>query len=383
MINDSPTLILILLFFTFLLFHYLFFLQKIIRGLSNLKPHQKEILPYEFISIIIPFRNEQDNILRNLKSIEAQFYPAEKFEVIYIDDFSDDYSKEILMKNIKKNNIKILSVPEDYSINAHKKRAIRFGIENAKGEIIVTTDADCTYDEEWLQTLMVSFDALTAFVSAPVEFVSEEGLFSQFQKLEFAGLVLTGAGLIGSGRPTICNAANISYRKKVFNEVGGFKDNMDLSSGDDELLMQKISRDTDFKVKFCIDQKAIVKTTANKTINDFFQQRKRWASKGLFYGDKSLIIRLILIYLFYAGLIFQIILGISGSSIFLLTTLISLTLKLIFEYRILHLGKFKIFQNLSLKYFFIAEILQIPYIIYAGLIGLFGNYTWKSRKLKR
>ena len=383
MTHNSSSQIILILIFAFLLLHYIFFLLRIIRGLSNLKIHQNEILPHEFISIIIPFRNEQDNILRNLKSIEEQFYPAEKFEVIYVDDFSDDESKEILVKNIKKNNIKILSVPEDYSINAHKKRAIRFGIENAKGELIVTTDADCIYDEEWLQTLMLSFDSLTGFVSGPVEFILNDGMFSQFQKLEFAGLVLTGAGLIGSGHPTICNAANISYRKKIFNEVGGFKDNMNLSSGDDELLMQKISRDTDFKVKFCIDQKAIVKTSANKTIHDFFQQRKRWASKGLFYGDNSLIIKLILIYLFYVGLILQIILGISGSSILLLTTLISLALKFIFEYRILYLGKSKIFQNLSLKYFIIAEILQIPYIIYTGLMGAFGNYSWKSRKLKR
>ena len=172
MINDSTSLIILISIFAFLLFHYIFFLQRIIRGLSNLKLQQNEILPYEFISIIIPFRNEQENILRNLKSIEAQFYPEEKFEVIYVDDFSDDRSKEILMKNISKNNIKILSVPEDYSKNAHKKRAIRFGIENAKGEIIVTTDADCIYDEEWLQTFLVSFDSLTGFVSGPVEFIS-------------------------------------------------------------------------------------------------------------------------------------------------------------------------------------------------------------------
>ena len=383
MINDSTSLIILISIFAFLLFHYIFFLQRIIRGLSNLKLHQNEILPYEFISIIIPFRNEQENILRNLKSIEAQFYPEEKFEVIYVDDFSDDRSKEILMKNISKNNIKILSVPEDYSKNAHKKRAIRFGIENAKGEIIVTTDADCIYDEEWLQTFLVSFDSLTGFVSGPVEFISDDGIFSQFQRLEFAGLVLTGAGLIGSGHPTICNAANISYRKKVFNEVDGFKDNMNLSSGDDELLMQKVSRDTDFKVKFCSDKRAIVKTSANKTIQDFIEQRKRWASKGLFYGDKSLVIKLILIYLFYVGLTLQIIIGILGSSIFLLTVLISLAFKFIFEYRILSLGKTKIFNNLKLKYFFLAQLFQVPYIIYAGLVGAFGNYSWKSRKLKR
>ncbi len=383
MIIDSSILFLVLLIFLFFLLHYLFFLQRIIGGLNSLSISKNNTLPYEFISIVIPFRNEQDNILTNLKSLESQLYPSEKFEIIYVDDFSEDLSQDILIKNIRKNNFKILSVPEEYSKNAHKKRAIRYGIENAKGEIIVTTDADCIYDEEWLQTLLLSFDALTGFVSGPVEFISDKGVFSQFQQLEFAGLVLSGAGLIGSGHPTICNAANIAYKKKVFDEVGGFNDNMNLSSGDDELLMQKISKDSDYKVKFCIDKKAIVKTSANKNMGDFLQQRKRWASKGLFYGDKSLVLKLILIYAFYLGLITQIILGITLSNIFLLSFLISILLKFIFEFRILSIGKEKLFNDLPLKYFFMAEVLQIPYIIYAGLVGTFGNYLWKSRKLKR
>ena len=380
---DSSVLIIVHLAFLLFLLHYLFFLQLIFRGLNKLKPSNNEILPHEFVSIIIPFRNESQNIVANLKSIESQLYPSEKFEVVYVNDFSEDNSLELLKSNIEKNNVRVLSVPEDYSKNAHKKRAIRYGIENAKGGIIVTTDADCIYNEEWLQSLMLSFDSLTGFVSGPVEFISDGKLFSKFQQLEFAGLVLCGAGLIGSGHPTICNAANIAYRKKVFDEVGGFKDQMNLSSGDDELLMQKISKDSDFKVKFCIEQRAIVKTSANKTIGDFFQQRKRWASKGLFYGDKSLVFKLILIYTFYVGLIFQLILGLILNQTFLVSFLISLFLKSILELRILAKGKEKILRNIQLEYFFIAEIIQIPYIIYAGLIGAFGNYSWKSRKVKR
>ena len=380
---DSSVLIIVHLAFLLFLLHYLFFLQLIFRGLTKLKPSDSEILPYEFVSIIIPFRNESKNIVANLKSIESQLYPSEKFEVIYVNDFSEDNSLELLKSNFKKNNIRVLSVPEDYSKNAHKKRAIRYGIENANGNIIVTTDADCIYTEEWLNSIMVSFDSLTGFVSGPVEFISDDNLFSKFQQLEFAGLVLCGAGLIGSGHPTICNAANIAYRKKVFDEVGGFKDQMNLSSGDDELLMQKISKDSDFKVKFCIEPKAIVKTSANETIDDFFQQRKRWASKGLFYGDKSLVFKLILIYTFYVGLIFQLILGLILNQTFLVSFLISLFLKSILELRILAKGKEKILRDIQLKYFFIAEIIQIPYIIYAGLIGAFGNYLWKSRKVKR
>lgn len=380
---DSSVLIYIHLLFLLLLLHYLFFLQRILSGLNKLKKSNSDKIQDEMISIIIPFRNEEENILANLKSIESLRYPIEKFEVIYADDFSEDISLKILSNNITNNNIRVISVPKDYSTNAHKKRAIRYGIENAKGDIIVTTDADCIYEDEWLHFLMQSFDADTGFVSGPVEFISDGRLFSEFQKLEFAGLVLTGAGLIGSDHPTICNAANIAYRKNVFNEVGGYKDNMNLSSGDDELLMQKISKDTEFKVKFCIDKKAIVKTSANKTVENFIQQRKRWASKGLFYADKSLVLKLIVIYTFYLGLILQLILGLIANITFLFPFMISLVLKFAFEFRILHKGKDKLFPNLNLKYFIPVEFIQIPYIIYAGLIGTFGNYFWKSRKIKR
>ena len=380
---ESPLLLILLSFFLIFLFHYLLFLQRIFRGLSNLKHTDNQSFPHEFVSIIIPFRNEKENILANLKSIESQLYPVEKFEVIYVDDFSEDNSVELLKQIIRKNNIRVLSVPKDFSINAHKKRAVRYGIENAKGKIIVTTDADCVHDEEWLKSLMQSFDSVTGFVSGPVEFETDNSLFSEFQKLEFAGLVLCGAGLIGAGHPTICNAANIAYRKKVFDEVGGFNDQMNLSSGDDELLMQKIFRDSDFKVKFCIDKKTIVKTSANKTLSDFYQQRKRWASKGLFYNDKSLVLKLILIYSFYVGLISQLILGLFYHPFFLVTFFISMLLKFIFEFRILYIGKKILFDDLRLKYFYIAEVFQIPYIIFTGLVGVLGNYFWKSRKVKR
>lgn len=373
----------LLALFLVLLLHYLFFLQRIFRGLGKLILNQNQIKPREFVSVIIPFRNESENILASLKSIESQLYPIEKFEVIYVNDSSEDNSMEILKENIKKINIKIISVPNEYSINAHKKRAVRFGIENAKGDIIVTTDADCIHNEEWLISLMQTFDSVTGFVSGPVEFLDDKSIFSKFQKLEFAGLVLAGAGLIGSGHPTICNAANIAYRKKVFDEVGGFKDNMNLSSGDDELLMQKIWTDTDFKVKFCIDKNAIVRTSANQSLGAFYQQRKRWASKGLFYSDKSLVLKLILIYAFYLGLIAQIILGLTLNELFLFSFMLSIIFKIIFEYMILFRGKRLLLNNINLNYLIITEIFQVPYIILTGFVGAFGNYLWKSRKIKR
>jgi len=376
----NPVLIII---FVLLLAHYIFFLMKIFTGLKNINSDPSISTPTEFVSVIIPFRNEEKNILANLKSIEAQDYPKEKFEVIYVNDSSEDNSLNLLLDNKLTSNIKVLSVPEEFSENAHKKRAVRYGIENSVGGIIVTTDADCLHDNEWLSSLVNNLDEETGFVSGPVEFIVDKTLFSKIQKLEFAGLIITGAGLIGAGSPTICNAANIAYRKNVFDEVGGFRNQMDLSSGDDELLMQKIAKNTDYKVRFSINKKSIVKTQSNSNIAEFYHQRKRWASKGLFYGDKNLIIKLVLIYLFYFGLVLQPILAITLSGYFFLSLIASLLLKSMFEYLILSRGRKILFNNLSLKIFVIAELLQVPYIIIAGLLGAFGNLKWKERKIKR
>jgi cellulose synthase/poly-beta-1,6-N-acetylglucosamine synthase-like glycosyltransferase len=203
------------------------------------------------------------------------------------------------------------------------------------------------------------------------------------QRLEFAGLVITGAGLIGSGNPIICNAANIAYRKKVFEEVCGFSYQMSLSSGDDELLMQKIHRDSNYKIKFALNKNAIVSTEANPTIKDFYHQRKRWASKGLFYGDNLLLLKLVLIFLFYLSLIIQPILGILLSTKYFLIFFISYLFKISAEYLILKRGVNLLFNSNILKPFLITEILQVPYILISGFMGMFGNLIWKDRKIKR
>ncbi|HKI78956.1 MAG TPA: glycosyltransferase [Ignavibacteriaceae bacterium] len=377
----EPTL---LILFTLISVYYLNFILRIYRGLGNLTHSTvKKKLSEEFISIIIPFRNEEDDILKNLASLEKQNYPINKFEIIYVNDSSDDSSVDLLLRNKTKDNIRIITVPDKYISTAHKKRAVKFGIENAKGEIIVSTDADCTYDPEWLQSLVNCIDKDTGFVSGPVEFEDSEKLFSKLQKLEFAGLVITGAGLIGINEPIICNAANIAYRKKVFNEVKGFSGQMNLSSGDDEILMQKISKETKYKIKFCLNRKSIVKTRANNSVNQFYQQRKRWASKGLFYPDKKLITKLILIFSFYFSLPILIIIGFLISNKFLLILLLSLIFKIITEFLVLKKGTDLLFNSQILKPFLLAELLHIPYILFAGISGVFGNFTWKERRVKR
>ncbi len=369
--------------FSILLLYYLYFISIIYRGLGRLRRTDKKNNIPEFISIVIPFRNESKNLPGNLKGLVAQNYPGDKYEIIYVNDSSTDDSVEVLKQLIATDNISAISVPDEFSPNAHKKRAVRYGIQNAKGDLIITTDADCFHEKDWLQTMVNYLDQDTAFVSGPVEFIEKANVFSTMQKIEFAGLVITGAGLIGINKPTICNAANILYRKKVFDEVNGFNDNLNLSSGDDELLMQKIHKKTKYKIAFCPERKAVVKTEANNSVEQFYQQRKRWASKGLFYADKLLIAKLILIFWFYLGLLCQLILGIFYSSEFFVLLILSFILKILFEFLVMKRGVTLLFDKKIMKYFLLTELFHIPYIVIAGISGIFGNFTWKERVLKR
>jgi cellulose synthase/poly-beta-1,6-N-acetylglucosamine synthase-like glycosyltransferase len=373
----------LIILFSILLLHYLSFLFVVNSGLNKLHIKQNVNIRNEIVSIIVPFRNEENNILNSYQSLVNQNYPTDKYEIIFVNDSSTDDSFNKLINEKNHQNVKVISVPEEYSVNAHKKRAIRFGIENCIGEIIVTTDADCVHNPDWLKTMMSYIDENTGFIAGPVDFIDTGTVFSKIQRLEFAGLVITGAGLIGSARPTICNAANIAYRKQVYYDVGGFTYQMNLSSGDDELLMQKISRDTNYKVRFAIHRDATVKSFPNKTIGEFYQQRKRWASKGLFYKSKSLILKLILIYSFYVSIPLQLALGIFRSELYLITLIISLLLKFSFEYSVLRNGVNLLFEKNILRVFPAAQLFQIPYIIFVGISGVFGNYIWKNRRVHR
>ena len=266
---------------------------------------------------------------------------------------------------------------------AHKKKALQLAVENAKGEIIITTDADCVHKSTWLETMLSYFERNTAFVSGPVEFVSNGSLFHEIQKLEFSSLILVGAGLIAIKAPIICNAANLGFRKSVFFEVDGYNDNLSISSGDDEFLMQKISKQTKYNIKFCMNKNSITYTLPNENISQFYQQRKRWASKGFHYADKFIVLKLILIFLFYLGIPSQIILGFYLSSFFFISATISLIFKFIAEYKIVQVDSTRLFSKTSNIYFVLAQIIHIPYIIISGISGIFGNYKWKGRLIKR
>ena len=134
--------ILLTLFYALLFTYYLF-------GWLTLKNSETTSgAPSTKISVIIPVRNEEESIGDCLGDLANQDYPKELFEIIVVDDHSTDDTLKVISA-YQANNIKVLEFRDENVRSAFKKQAINLGIENATGDLIMTTDADCRMNEKW------------------------------------------------------------------------------------------------------------------------------------------------------------------------------------------------------------------------------------------
>lgn len=378
----------LLLFSVVLLTGYGFLIETYRRWFKSITPFKaenKEAFKTRF-TIIIPARNEEENLKLYLPSVLQQNYPRELFEVIVIDDYSNDATAEVVRQfQDKYANLKLLSLKDilpDVKLNSYKKKAIEKAIEQASGDWIVTTDADCLVNKSWLQT----FSAFIAennpvFVAAPVAYFNDYSFLSVFQSLDFISLQGITAASVNKGFHSMCNGANLAYKKSMFQQVNGFAGIDNIASGDDMLLMHKIYKQDPAGVKFLLSEEAIVRTIAMPDWKSFFNQRIRWASKADSYQDKRIFwvlalvycLNLVLLIIFFAGFF---------NPMFFVYWVILLLCKTLVELRFMN-GVATFFgEQKLLRWFGLMQPFHITYTVIAGWLGKFGSYQWKGRKVK-
>ena len=345
----------------------------------------KDTGPNTGLSVVIPARNEEKNIINCLESVCKQNYPPGSAQIIAIDDSSTDKTWDLLQQfhcSEKITNCLRLAEVEDDGFSAHKKRAIETGIAMSNKNVIVTTDADCNHPVTWLKTIASFYEERKAlFVAAPVVLQNDSSVLQIFQALDFLVLQgITGAS-VHRKIHSMCNGANLMYEKNVFKEVGGFSGIDRVASGDDMLLMHKISRKYPGKVYYLKSKQAIVTSLPMLTWKEFFNQRIRWSSKARFYDDKGIFWALLLVYLFNLSMLALVVAGF-WSPIFLIYAGILWIAKTMVEFPFVY-SVASFFERTSLlKYFFFFQPLHIAYTIIAGLLGQFGKYEWKGRRVR-
>lgn len=341
------------------------------------------------VSVVIPARNEEQNITRCLDAIYQQNYHKDFFEVIVVDDHSTDNTPQTVL-NFKTNThweqlqlLELKNIPNQ----RYKKAAITEAIKQAKGEIIVTTDADCVMGSEWLtQTIGYFSQTNAALVSGAVVFNWDEKLYSpiknfflKIQQLEFAGLVGIGGAALQLKFPNMCNGANLAYRKEIFEEVGGYMGNDNLLSGDDEFLMHKVFSRYPQQVHFNKNPKTVVKTPPSYTWGQFLGQRMRWVSKSTKYSDKRITAVLATAYLFNLTILINFIAAFFYPAfwgVFFVQVLAKVGIEYLFYGLILNFFSLKPLQKLIIP----AQPFHILYVLAIGILGNFGSYNWKGRK---
>ena len=346
-------------------------------------------MPRTFVSVLIPARNEADKIEHCLDSILKNNFPKNLLEIIVIDDHSGDDTGAVVERKIKNYPvIRLIELKNHLSAGittTYKKKAIELAITEAKGDLIITTDADCTVPENWLSLITGFYETTSArFIAAPVNFHGEKNILEKFQSLDYIGMMgITGAGVCG-GFMNMCNGANLAYEKKLFYEVGGFRGIDHIASGDDMLLMQKIAQLQPVgTIGFIKNKEAVVHSTAQPTVENFLTQRRRWASKSSSYTEWFTVFQLAVVLLFCASIFVNFILFFifpSPEKYFLLP---AMCVKIFADYFFLSsMTRFFMRRDL-MRHFFPSQFLHIIYIVVVGCVSqLKKTYVWKGRRVK-
>jgi len=336
-------------------------------------------------SIIIPARNETLNIRKSVTSILENNYPKELFEIIVVDDFSIDNTAAIATElQHEFDNVKLILLKDHINskLNSYKKKSIELAVSFAKHEWIITTDADCIAKNTWLQMLDAFIQKTNAvFIAAPVKFINSGSFISIFQCLDFVSLQGITAASVSAGLLSMCNGANLAYKKEAFYAVGGFKDVDNIASGDDMLLMHKIKKQFPGKLTYLFSKDVIVSTPPMPDWKSFINQRIRWASKATSYDDKKIFFVLLFVYIFNLVLLMLPFLSFFYFPLFFLW-LILLVTKIFFE-TIFMMPVSEFFGEQKLMWWFpLMQPFHILYTVISGWLGKFGSYQWKGRNVK-
>lgn len=363
---------------------YLALIGSFSYGFNNIKLFKiEDVVAKTKFSVIIPFRNEAEKLPALLHSISALNYPKELYELIFVDDASDDDSNMNVIRFQEQSKIDLKVIANNRKTNSPKKDAITSAIAIAKHDWIVTTDADCVLPKFWLDC----FDAYIQkhqpeLIVAPVTYSESKNFIERFQLLDVLSLQAATVGGFGIKQPFLCNGANLAYKKSVFQSLQGFEGNAHIASGDDIFLLEKVIKKDKKNAHYLKSNHAIVTTQPQPDFESLIAQRVRWASKTSAYQNlfgKLTGILILLMNAMIMCLVVMAIVNLISYKIVLYILLIKFYIDLLLIYKSAQFFEQKSVLKTYIPSFFIYPI----FTVYVAFLSVFSEYKWKSRTYKK
>ena len=351
---------------------------RFFRALGTVRLGESDVEPKPRVSVLISARNESSGIRATLDSVLAQDY-AGQWDVWIADDRSTDDTPKILAeyaeRNPKLHVITIKDIPEGTS---PKKHALSKLIDACDGDILCLTDADCLVKPTWVTGIVAEFEPgieLVAGHSYIPTVPGKSSILICMQAIETLIYRVAGTAGLAMHLPLTSTGNNLAYRKSFFKSVHGFENVLKIQSGDDDLLMQKLAADRPWAMRYCIAESTFVTTNGKETLKELWEQRKRWASKTIYYTPKIVFV-LSMVFLFLAMQCVTAVLAPFSFKI-LVAALVAFVAKCVGDL-VLILRGLRIFrQEHLIKWCIPVEIIHAPFTVLAVLFGLFGRFKWK------
>ncbi|NJW52360.1 glycosyltransferase [Salinimicrobium oceani] len=346
----------------------------------------KNSAPKTHFSIVIPYRNEAENLQALYESLLKLKYPAEMFEILAVDDASEDNSAALwegFRKEHPQLNIRLLH--NIRKTGSPKKDALALAISASEYDYILTTDADCLVPQAWLEKFNSILEETGAkAIAAPVALKTEVAKMTflrGFQEMDVLSLQAATIGGFGVDLPFMCNGANFCYSKKAFLEVNGFEGNQEFAGGDDIFLLEKF-RQKGLRSVFLKSPEAIVQTSATGSWAALFSQRVRWAAKAAAYkSDFSRGMGLLVFLMNFLLVMVMIRTMAAALPVWLLSFMFIIKFNIDF---ILIYNSAKFFdREHAVKSYFFSSIVYPFFSSWVVINSVFSGFRWKGRAFKK
>lgn len=242
-------------------------------------PPEEEIKDQPPVSVVICARNEAKNLSKNLDRFLNQNYRC--FEIIVTNDNSTDNTAEILLEFQAKSPILRVVNLFDFTPPG-KKAALERGIQEARYDIVLLSDADCApASDRWIAEMQGAIRSPCEIALGYSPYQKERGILNAFIRFETIYTAIQYLSFSIIHLPYMGVGRNLAYRKSLFQKTGGFESHAHIASGDDDLFINAAANSINTKI--ILRPGAFVFSEPKHTWRGYYHQKSRHLTTGRRY----------------------------------------------------------------------------------------------------